>query len=1066
MSRCILPTLASLVLCTATPAAADWQTDLPTDAVSLDVLGVVELDASRLRLRARQAGDYVYVPSNAQLRRIDLGQARERETVIALGDGGLLSNGLRSNDDLNVCQVQRFDAQGRVRWQENLDERSRGISARCGPVAEDVAGNLWAADFDLYRLSGADGVRRDRVSDTVPDLDDVHVLIGDDRAAGVYASVRVFDGSQDRGGALSLGARGEVRWRWTDTLVDRNYTVMQRSARGDLLLIDQQELVVLDGGGSLRWRLSGRPDSTTTFTAGQDGRVLVHARKLASPSEVTLTLLDPDGNALWESTRTPPTGTRSTGVDVRYVAGAGALVYERFALIDGSAGLGQLERLDADGRSLWRVDARGLTDLVLRADGSVWARDQADLVQFAAIDGARTQPTLSVPADASAELLELAADGTTAVGVGSVAGAALHVLSADGRLRWRTPAAVERVAGVGLSTPGRVCALRTFSGGARFDCHRAEDGSLLWQRQVATGQSTGALAYLGHVDGRQSALLQIGSFVSSTTRLALLGADGQLLLDRVLPGAAVAWSRFHPDGSLLLAVQSPSYLLQRVSAEGAVQFSATTTALQISRAGSTQGAPLRDGESLLLAEGLDQQRQELLLLGSDGAVRWRQPLTGYPFPGAEFEVIESGADLWIGGTGNGSLPQPGSTPLLHLRRSDGAVLWGVTAPSLEQAGRHKSLTLDVNGAALGFLTALRDSYEYQLYAASDGRLLEHRVLPFLPGQESVLGRRNAVGQARVLSTLERVDGLRTARVSAVDQFAGRDQRSLDRVARSGAWFDGSSGGQGWLLDVIPSARTIYAAWFTYEQREGAPLATPARLRWYSLQGTYAAGAESMTLDILENAGGVFSAPPATTARRVGTATLRFDGCRSGVLEYRFDTDENEAYANRVALRALAIRDPGCPAVATPSISAGFHGGSSGAWFDPATGGQGLVGVVQPPQEGRAGLLFAGWFHYDPAGSADDPRQQAWLTLQGELPATASGSAELGIFRTLGGQLAGPGTANTTRMGTATVQFQGCDRMRLDYRFHDDETAMPYRGGVGTQQLQKIGGCTPATASSP
>lgn len=74
----------------------------------------------------------------------------------------------------------------------------------------------------------------------------------------------------------------------------------------------------------------------------------------------------------------------------------------------------------------------------------------------------------------------------------------------------------------------------------------------------------------------------------------------------------------------------------------------------------------------------------------------------------------------------------------------------------------------------------------------------------------------------------------------------------------------------------------FLSWFTYDTTVGGA----GQQRWYTAQGTVTTGQATAQLTIFQNTGGNFDAPP-ITGRAVGTATLRFDTCSSGQLDYAF-----------------------------------------------------------------------------------------------------------------------------------------------------------------------------------
>ncbi len=109
-------------------------------------------------------------------------------------------------------------------------------------------------------------------------------------------------------------------------------------------------------------------------------------------------------------------------------------------------------------------------------------------------------------------------------------------------------------------------------------------------------------------------------------------------------------------------------------------------------------------------------------------------------------------------------------------------------------------------------------------------------------------------------------------------------------------------------------------------------------------------------------------------------------------------------------------------------------GLNGAWFDPATPGQGILIEVLP----NAGIIFMAWFTYDT--SQPDPGLTAvigdpghrWLTAQG---AFGIDSATLDLTITSGGLFDDPATVSNTSagsVGSVTLAFTDCGNATLTY----------------------------------
>lgn len=107
-----------------------------------------------------------------------------------------------------------------------------------------------------------------------------------------------------------------------------------------------------------------------------------------------------------------------------------------------------------------------------------------------------------------------------------------------------------------------------------------------------------------------------------------------------------------------------------------------------------------------------------------------------------------------------------------------------------------------------------------------------------------------------------------------------------------AYFNEATPGQGFLMDVLPSAGIIFYAEFTWDTSLPDAGATSvigdAGNRWLTAQGPYTEGAQSVTLPAYFHSGGIFDDPALTSPVESGTITLDFtNGCLGGVRTYDF-----------------------------------------------------------------------------------------------------------------------------------------------------------------------------------
>ncbi|RPH98869.1 MAG: hypothetical protein EHM68_02810 [Lysobacterales bacterium] len=177
---------------------------------------------------------------------------------------------------------------------------------------------------------------------------------------------------------------------------------------------------------------------------------------------------------------------------------------------------------------------------------------------------------------------------------------------------------------------------------------------------------------------------------------------------------------------------------------------------------------------------------------------------------------------------------------------------------------------------------------------------------------------------------------------------------------SGAWFDPTHRGEGFIVEVLENARAL-VYWFTY-QWDG-------RQRW--LIGTGEIDGSRIVVDELLDAGGgrfgdAFD-PADVTLRTVGSLSIGFLDCATALVNYSVDNIGGSQALQRLA----GIDGHRCDSAAPPPAA-----DISGSWYDPAHDGEGFV--VQRLEGGRAAVY---WFTYDAEGN------QAWLhdtgTIEGE-----------------------------------------------------------------------------------
>ena len=275
---------------------------------------------------------------------------------------------------------------------------------------------------------------------------------------------------------------------------------------------------------------------------------------------------------------------------------------------------------------------------------------------------------------------------------------------------------------------------------------------------------------------------------------------------------------------------------------------------------------------------------------------------------------------------------------------------------------------------------------------------------------------------------------------------------LNQHGLTGSWFEPATSGQGLEVEVFPDLNgpgkgLTQVSWFTYDTTTGGA----DRQRWYTLSGNVESGQPSAVLTIYRNTGGNFNAGPTTSAQTVGSATLRFESCTSGQLDYSFS--DGSGRSGSIPLTRLT-QNMTCAASGTPPTHADFA--LSGNWFDPATSGQGVTVEVNP----LTNVLFFAWYTYANSGAALGPAGQRWYTGQSTYTAGAR-SIALTLYETTGGMFDAPSTPPPSNLavGTGTLAFQSCANATLAFTFTGGSSS----GKSGTINLVRVGptpkGCT-------
>lgn len=118
-------------------------------------------------------------------------------------------------------------------------------------------------------------------------------------------------------------------------------------------------------------------------------------------------------------------------------------------------------------------------------------------------------------------------------------------------------------------------------------------------------------------------------------------------------------------------------------------------------------------------------------------------------------------------------------------------------------------------------------------------------------------------------------------------------------------------------------------------------------------------------------------------------------------------------------------------------------GISGAWYDPASTGQGFVISVVPLGDGSGDAsYFAGWFTYstkdfvgDDAEASGRPAVPLWLTVQGKASDLTAAAPGLGLYTTNGklGLFDMAPRVATIPVGHASLAISDCEHIHFHYQ---------------------------------
>lgn len=981
---------------------------------------------------------------------------------------GMPDGGVLRSTSLERCDLTRHDPDGTQRWSH------RGRGRNCFQVAIDGAGNTW-----MYSQTPP-------ISKYFARVDRNGTLRVDSEIVRVgFELVLSFAGDPLRAGLIVGGTRGNapaiasfspdvaLRWNWqlpgstggaiqrTSVAADGSITAAGRVPReNDNLLLD----VALAPDGSVR-RVGVHADVAADQVYAQagadDGANWILSADAAGMKRLTRVGLD--GTTF----STPAAAMVCDAESPCTLRAAGGGEVWQVGAVDGTQRTSFLRRWAADGTLVldrsWPNTKHALAAVAADGAAVLVSRTGNAARRFVTVprDGVEsTLPTTRGPVDAPLRLDAAALDGEggtyaliTAI---DGAGGALVRIDVDGRERWRAGVDQGWLGATRVATNGvRVCAAVSYGSGlpatssfGRIDCFRTSDGSYLYSTSV-----DGNLPLVMRVlpDGRLLTWFNGNNIIGTGVWLAEYDGGGARVRE-VRIGASRLDAGVGDEAGNLEMVGS-AYL--RADGQGQLTFGPyTTTEIGMATFARDGAVALIGGSRSSGAFGT----AAVISVLPDARLGWVRP-----FDERGITTVRSlGGAAWVATTartptGNASL-EP--TVVHAIFPGTGDSRW--RRDELMPVGVDSAFEVDAAARAPLLVQGWPGRVRQVSFDDATGAVRRESFVPH-GGRSANVVLATALPDGSVRTAFAPTGGTdhavyvaTTPAVGSSTGFAAADQPGI-----AGAWYPVNAPGQGVVIDWIASSRTLFAPWFTYTST-AITTNDPAQQRWYSLQGTVPADATRAELAIYENTGGNFDAAPATTARRVGSASLEFPSCAQATLRYRFDagtpvTGDGVIALTRLTPRYFACREAGgAIAEAEGAASAGgFENRQSGAWFAPATSGQGVMLTVAPGDG-----LFGAWFTYDAAERSDDPTRQSWVTLQAGLANASGGRVVVPLYRTAGGTFdaAKETPPATWQVGEATLSFLSCDRARLDYRFDDSEAAAPQRAKTGSIALERLGGC--------
>lgn len=251
-------------------------------------------------------------------------------------------------------------------------------------------------------------------------------------------------------------------------------------------------------------------------------------------------------------------------------------------------------------------------------------------------------------------------------------------------------------------------------------------------------------------------------------------------------------------------------------------------------------------------------------------------------------------------------------------------------------------------------------------------------------------------------------------------------------SHSGAWFDPSRNGEGWILHILKDGRASLV-WYTYpasgDSGEQAWLVAndgvidDARIHF------------DQVYRVLDGRFGAAFDPEALRSEPWGTVDIQVAGCDA--VELTYQGPEAFGSGRRVLSRLTQLAGHHCGQPAVPSQW--LREQRAGAWFNPARSGEGWL--IEPLDGGNAAVT---WFTFTPDG------EPAWLFGVGTLDAQSLQVDELRVSSgTRFGDQFESSAVQSAPWGGLQIQFDSCRNGRLTY------AALDSRWGEGSYEVTHL-----------